>query len=221
MHIADGFLPPIWCIFWYVLSIPCVVYGITKIKKITEEFDEAKSLLAVSGAYMFIISFIPIPSPSGGCSHLTGNGLNGSIFGVAITSTLAAIVLIFQLFLLGHGGITTLGATIFAYGIVGPFVAWIIYNSIIKINFNSTIAIFFASFFGNLFTYITTSIQLGAAFPIPTFFDGFLKFLSLYIIVQLPLAIIEGLVSVFIWKSLKKYKFKLLNKLNLFGKNEI
>ncbi len=33
MHIMEGFLPPIWCLFWYILSIPVIAYGIIRIKK--------------------------------------------------------------------------------------------------------------------------------------------------------------------------------------------
>jgi cobalt/nickel transport system permease protein len=72
MHIMEGFLPLEWCLFWFILSIPVIVYGIYKIKKITEEIPESKSLIAVSGAFIFLLSSLKIPSVTGSCSHPTG-----------------------------------------------------------------------------------------------------------------------------------------------------
>ena len=56
MHIMEGYLPLEWCIVWFVISLIVVAYGILQIKKITDETPESKALLAVSGAFMFILS---------------------------------------------------------------------------------------------------------------------------------------------------------------------
>jgi len=211
----EGFLPGFWPIFWYVLSIPVVVYGIIRIKKVADEVPESKALLAVSGAFMFILSSLKIPSVTGSCSHPTGNGLGAAIFGPAAVSVLATITLVFQALLLAHGGITTLGANVFSMGIVGPFAAWGIYKLLNKWNVASSISIFFAAVFGNLFTYITTSFQLAMAFPQPTFEAALLTFLGIFAVTQIPLAIAEGFLTIVIWNQLMKYKPKLLEKLNV------
>ena len=143
MHIMEGFLPPLWCLFWYILMIPVVAWGIIQIKKTFESAPESKALLAVSGAYMFVLSSLKMPSVTGSCSHPCGNGLGAALFGPAATSVLAVIVLLFQAIILAHGGLTTLGANCFSMGIVGPFVAWAIYRALYKKN--STVAIFFAA----------------------------------------------------------------------------
>ena len=41
MHIMEGFLPPLWCLIYYIICIPFIVYGIMQIRKVTEESDEA------------------------------------------------------------------------------------------------------------------------------------------------------------------------------------
>jgi len=225
----EGFLPGFWPIVWYALSIPVVIYGIIKIKKFAEEVPESKALLAVSGAFMFILSSLKVPSVTGSCSHPTGNGLGAVTFGPAVVSVLATITLIFQAFLLAHGGITTLGANIFSMGIVGPFAAWGIWKLLNNYNASSSIAIFFAAVFGNLFTYITTSFQLALAFPEPTFQAAFSTFLGIFALTQIPLAIAEGFLIVVVWDQLMKYKPKLLEKLGVLkvklgsnnGKEEI
>ena len=95
MHIMEGFLPAEWCAVWFIISIPIVLYGVYQIKKITETTPESKALIAVSGAFMFILSSLKLPSVTGSCSHPTGNGFGAVLFGPAVTAVLASIVLIF------------------------------------------------------------------------------------------------------------------------------
>jgi cobalt/nickel transport system permease protein len=211
----EGFLPSFWPIVWYMASLPVVVYGLIRIKKIANDVPESKSLLAVSGAFMFILSSLKIPSVTGSSSHPTGNGLGSAVFGPAVVSVLATITLVFQALLLAHGGITTLGANIFSMGIAGPFAAWGIYKFLNNMNVASSICIFFAAVFGNLFTYITTSFQLALAFPEPTFQAALSTFLGIFTLTQIPLAIAEGFLTVVIWDQLVKYKPKILEKLDI------
>jgi cobalt/nickel transport system permease protein len=220
MHIMEGYLPLEWCIVWFIISIIVVAFGIYQIKKIVDETPESKALLAVSGAFMFILSSLKLPSVTGSCSHPCGNGLGAALFGPAVTAVLAAIVLIFQALLLAHGGLTTLGANIFSMGIVGPVVAWIVYKGLTKANISSTVAVFFAAFLGDLLTYVATSFQLAFAFPAPSFGTALTNFLIIFAVTQIPLAIGEGILTVIIWDRLKAYKPKLLNKLNALAPKE-
>ena len=183
MHIMEGYLPLTWCIIWFVISFIVVAFGLYQIKKIVDETPESKALLAVSGAFMFVLSSLKLPSVTGSCSHPCGNGLGAALFGPAVTAVLATIVLLFQALLLAHGGLTTLGANIFSMGIVGPLVAWIVYKGLTKANIASTIAIFFAAFLGDLLTYVATSFQLAFAFPTPTFSEALVKFLIIFAVI--------------------------------------
>ena len=220
MHIMEGYLPLEWCIVWFVVAIIVVAFGIYQIKKIVDETPESKALLAVSGAFMFILSSLKLPSVTGSCSHPCGNGLGAALFGPAVTAVLATIVLIFQALLLAHGGLTTLGANIVSMGIVGPVCAWIVYKGLTKANVSSTIAIFFAAFIGDLLTYVATSFQLAFAFPAPTFGTALTNFLVIFAVTQVPLAVGEGILTVIIWDRLKAYKPKLLDKLGSLAPNE-
>lgn len=216
----EGFLPWYWCLFWYLLSLPVVAYGIIKIKKITDKHPESKPLLAVSGAFVFILSSLKLPSVTGSCSHPTGTGLGAVLFGPAVTSVLAAIVLVFQALLLAHGGITTLGANIFSMGIVGPVAAWLIYKAVKKLGWSPSIGIFFAALFGDWLTYVTTSTQLSLAFPIPTFGEAFMKFMVIFAYTQIPLAIAEGILTVVIFEYIMKLRPDILKTLNVIGPEE-
>ncbi len=221
MHIMEGFLPWEWCLLWYLVAIPVVAYGVIRIKKITDENPESKPLLAVSGAFMFILSSLKLPSVTGSCSHPTGNGLGAVLFGPAVTSVLAAIVLVFQALLLAHGGLTTLGANIFSMGIVGPVAAWVVYKGIKKIGWGSSVGIFFAALLGDWLTYVTTATQLSLAFPIPTFGEAFVKFMVIFAYTQVPLAIAEGLLTVVIFEYIMKLRPDILRKLKVIGSEDV
>jgi cobalt/nickel transport system permease protein len=92
----EGFLPPLWCLFWYLVSLPFFIWGVKRIKVIFREHPEQKLILAVSGAFIFVLSSLKLPSVSGSSSHPTGTGLSTILYGPAITSVLATIVLVFQ-----------------------------------------------------------------------------------------------------------------------------
>jgi cobalt/nickel transport system permease protein len=217
MHIMEGFLPWQWCLFWYIVALPVVAYGVMQIKKITDEHPESKPLLAVSGAYIFVLSSLKMPSVTGSCSHPTGNGLGAVLFGPAVTSVLGAIVLVFQALLLAHGGITTLGANIFSMGIVGPVAAWLVYKGVKKIGWSASIGIFLAAVAGDWFTYVTTAVQLSLAFPIPDFGAAFVKFIVIYAYTQVPLAIAEGLLTVVIFEYILKLRPDILETLKVIS----
>ncbi len=203
----EGFLPLIWVIFWYAVSAPFIVYGVWRLKKVMSEHPESKPMLAVAGAFAFVLSSLKIPSVTGSCSHPTGTGFGAILFGPAVTSVMSAIVLLYQALLLAHGGITTLGANIFSMGIVGPVIAYFVYKALRSIaGFN--IAVFAAATLGDLATYVTTSIQLALAFPAPVggVLKSFIGFSGIFAVTQVPLAIIEGLVTMLLFKYLLELK---------------
>ncbi|MCX7988143.1 MAG: energy-coupling factor ABC transporter permease [Thermodesulfovibrio sp.] len=201
MHIGEGLLPPFWAALYYILMLPFVIKGAIKIKMADNK--DVKMLMALSGAFIFLLSALKLPSVTGSCSHPTGTGLAAILFGPFVTSFLSMIVLIFQALLLAHGGITTLGANTFSMGVVGPFVAFIIYK-FLK-NKNKSLAVFLAAFFGDFTTYIITSIQLALAFNKTGFIGSFIKFVSIFAITQIPLAIMEGILTVVIFEYIERH----------------
>ena len=216
MHIMEGYLSPAYCVLWGVLSIPFLVVGFLSIKKKITEHRRTMVLLAISGAFIFVISSLKIPSVTGSCSHMTGTGLGAMLFGPSAVSILGLIVLIFQSILLAHGGLTTIGANTFSMAIAGPFVTFGIYKLCKKLNVNKKIGIFLAAALGDLFTYCVTAGQLALAYPSA---DGGIaasmaKFLGVFAVTQLPLAVIEGLLSVAIISVIEAYAKNELADLN-------
>jgi cobalt/nickel transport system permease protein len=216
MHIMEGYLPASHAIGWGIVSAPFVIYGARRITKLVREKPEVKLLLGASGAFVFVLSALKIPSVTGSCSHPTGTGLSAVLFGPTVTTVLGTIVLLFQSLLLAHGGLTTLGANVFSMAIVGPFVAYFLYRSITKAGLGISIAVFFAACLGDLATYITTAMQLAIAFPDPVGGIGgaATKFLGVFALTQIPLAISEGLLTVVVVNLLQKYSRRELSLLN-------
>ena len=199
MHIAEGYLPPTWCVLWGAVCVPFVVAGFFSIKKKVEAAPRAKLLLAMCGAFAFVLSALKLPSFTGSCSHPTGVGLGAILFGPMTMAVLGLIVLLFQALLLAHGGITTLGANVFSMAVAGPIVSWLVYKLLRKAHAPAAVAVFAAAALGDLFTYVVTSFQLGIVT------GSLAQYLVVFAVTQIPLAIAEGLLTVVVFNVLEKY----------------
>jgi cobalt/nickel transport system permease protein len=221
MHIMEGFLPYNWAAFWWLAMIPFVISGVRSIKKTVTEHPSLKMLLGMAGAFAFVLSALKIPSVTGSSSHPTGVGLGTILFGPTAMTVLGMIVLIFQALLLAHGGITTLGANTFSMGIVGPFVSYGIYKGAKKLGAPLWLSVFLSATLGDLMTYVTTSFQLGLAFPASGgVMASVLKFMSIFAFTQVPLAISEGILTVMVINVLSAYSQKELQILSVFTGKE-
>ena len=206
MHIMEGYLPGGFCIAWGVICLPFLWMGFRSIRKSLNENRRVLPLLAMAGAFIFVISSLKIPSVTGSCSHMTGTGLGALLFGPGAVSILGLIVLLFQAILLAHGGLTTLGANVFSMAVAGPFVSYGVYRLCQKGGVNKRLAVFLAAALGDLFTYCVTAFQLAAAHHSDVSIGGaFAKFLAVFAPTQIPLAVIEGILTVLIIAALETY----------------
>ena len=164
MHIMEGYLPVKWSIAWGVIFIPFFLFGLKSIGKIVKQDPKKKVLLALCGAFVFVLSALKIPSVTGSCSHPTGVGLGAIMFGPSVMFVLGTIVLIFQALLLA-------------------------------------MPVFLAAAIGDLATYTITSIQLALAFPDPSggVMASAIKFLGIFFMTQIPIAIAEGILTVIVY----------------------
>lgn len=207
MHVMEGYLPGGHCILWGAVCIPFLVIGFMSMKKSIEANRKSMVLIAMAGAFIFIISSLKIPSVTGSCSHMTGTGLGAILFGPTAVSVLGLIVLIFQAILLAHGGLTTLGANCFSMAIAGPVFSYLLYILLKKAKVNRRVSVFFAAALGDLFTYCVTAIQLALAYPSAEggVMASAVKFLGIFAPTQVPLAIVEGILTVIVIVALENY----------------
>jgi cobalt/nickel transport system permease protein len=223
MHIMEGFLPLSWALFWWVIALPCVIFGIYQLKKVLEMDREALPLLGVTGGFIFILSSLKLPSVTGSCSHPTGTGLSVICFGPWITSVVCAIVLLFQSLFLAHGGLSVLGANIVSMGIVGPLAGYGGYRSLRNTRKNMYLTVFLVCALADLFTYFTTSFQLALAYPaeVGGIMSSLVLFMGVFAITQIPLAIVEGVVLTLVFKYIVQLKPEILLRLKVFPEQKI
>jgi cobalt/nickel transport system permease protein len=220
MHIMEGFLPMKWAFIWWVLMLPFLAAGIHVARKKVAIQPEVKTMLGLSTAFAFVLSALKLPSVTGSSSHATGIGLGTLLFGPIIMSVVGFIVLLFQAMLLAHGGISTLGANAFSMAVVGPFATYGVYILFRKLPIGLKFTVFFATAIGNLATYTMTSLQLAIAFPDPSsgLIGAFVKFVAVFGVTQIPLALTEGILTVVVMNFLLKYNASELHMLNFLRK---
>jgi len=223
MHIMEGFLPATFCLLWYLLCVPFWIKGVRDLSKLVREKRSTLLLLGAAGGFCFVLSSLKIPSVTGSCSHPTGVGLGAILFGPWIMTILGTIVLTFQALLLAHGGITTLGANTFSMAIVGSFVAYGVYKGTRHLGWPMWLSVFLAAALADLLTYVTTAMQLAWAFPDPSsgFAGSATKFMGIFAVTQIPLAVSEGLLTVLIMAYLVKYSRSELDEIGLLRHGQV
>ena len=218
MHIMEGYLEPIWCLVWFLVMIPFFYFGVVKLRQILREHPEQKMIVALSGAFIFLLSSLKLPSVTGSSSHPTGTGIAVVFYGVGVCAVLSTIVLVFQALLIAHGGFTTLGANCVSMGIIGPLFGLIIWKILRKAGAGVFISMFGAAAVADFMTYVVTANNA-------SFVDAFVDFMSVYAVTQVPLAIIEGLVLAMFAQYLSTTRpdvFEIADKNNInpFAKEE-
>jgi len=204
MHIAEGYLPLFWCIVWYACFAPFLIWGIRSASKATQGNLTLKMVLGMAAAFCFVLSALKIPSVTGSSSHPTGTGLGMALFGPSTMGLLGFIVLVFQALLLAHGGLTTLGANAFSMAVAGPFAGYAVLLLLRKLKCPTWACVFAGAFVADLATYVVTSLELALAFSSGTspFAANLLKFLTVFAVTQLPLAVVEGIVTVMAYNAI-------------------
>jgi cobalt/nickel transport system permease protein len=204
MHIAEGFLPPAHAVGWTLAAAPFVVHGARAVVREVRENPESTLLLGAAGAFTFVLSAIKLPSVTGSSSHPTGTGAGAILFRPPVMALLGTVVLLFQALLLAHGGLTTLGANAFSLAVVGPWAGYGAYRLTRALGGGLLPGVFAGMAVADLATYATTALQLALAFPDAQ--SGFLgaaaKFLGVFALTQVPLAIGEGLLGVLLFRAL-------------------
>lgn len=223
MHIMEGYLPAAFALVWFLAAAPFWVKGVFAARRLVEEKRSTLLLLGAAGGFCFVLSALKLPSVSGSCSHPTGIGLGAILFGPWIMTLIGAIVLLFQALLLAHGGITTLGANSFSMAIVGSFVAWGMYKGSRRLGVPLWLAVFLGAALSDLATYMTTSLQLAWAFPDPIsgFSGSTAKFMGIFAVTQIPLALSEGLLTSLIMMYLVKYSRTELDEIGLLRQGQV
>ena len=195
MHISDGVLglPVHAC--GSTLAAALTVYSLKKVK------NEDIPAISVMTAAFFVVSLIHIKmGPVSG--HLMLNGLVGIILGLSAFPAIL-VALFFQAIMFQHGGITTLGVNSLSMGIPA-LLAYSIFKlrafSKSKEGFIISALSFISAFSSVMFSAFFISLFLVSAG------NEFFETAKIVLAIHAPIAVIEGLITVFIISFLYKVK---------------
>ncbi|MDT3699442.1 MAG: energy-coupling factor ABC transporter permease [Thermincola sp.] len=224
MHIQDGFLTGQWAVIWSGAATVFVAKGIYDVKKQAQNIPMFKPMLGLVSAAVFFISLLPIPVPiTGTSSHPCGTPLAAILVGPFVSVILSATALLLQALFFAHGGITTLGANVMAQGVIGSLAGYAIFRLGRKSGLSLGFAAGAAGFIGDLAVYSASALELALGMPgvhSMTTSKAFVTFLGLYIPTQLPLAILEGLVTGAMLTYIAKVRPDILYNLGLLPRPE-
>lgn len=195
MHIADGVIPPVQAVIWFVACAPFVVVALRSWRR-GDEDRLARPLVATAAALVLVLSTVEIPLPLGTSAHACGVGLTAILLGArrAILAALAAVVL--QAFLLGHGGVTAIGADLASMGIAGALAARAVFRVIRAARSPLGPASALAALAACLATYALASLQLALALAAPGAFQTtLLGVAAAYAPAEMPMAALEAAIT--------------------------
>ncbi len=234
MHISEGILPLNWALFWSVVAVPFVAWGLYRLKRQSTVDLSFKPLVGLMAAVVFIISCMPVPVPTAGtCSHPTGVAISAILLGPAISVIVSTVALLIQALFLAHGGLSTLGANVVSMGIMGSFAGYLTFKALRKITshmpfFNENrkwrLAVpgFMAGLMADWATYAMTSIELATGIRGDSeFLPLFVQILIAFMPTQLPLGILEGAMTAGMVTLLYKKRPDILVKMRVLKPEEV
>lgn len=198
MHLSEGVLPAAHAAAWTGAAALAVAVSVRSLRRRNREGGPAERALLTTGtALLFAATLLPIPVPvAGATSHLCATPLLGLLLGPATVAAPAALVLLLQALFFGHGGLTTLGANTVSLGVVGPFAVAGLAALLLRARVPGRVAAGVACALGQLAVYVADAVVLGAALAGEKSFGFWVgRILAGFAPIQLPLAVVEGVLS--------------------------
>ncbi|MGB9838545.1 energy-coupling factor ABC transporter permease [Methanothermobacter sp.] len=202
MHIPDGIIP-LWqsAVYWAVALVNIGIFFYIFSKKPGKEKRIAGTGLFAAAAA--VASSISVPSPFGVPVHFFLIPLAAIILGPLTAVMVAVLCLLVQFFMLGMGGITSMGANILTMGIGLGIGTYGVYHVLSELD--RGLAVFSATFLGIMIaTALHIMILLAAGVAGPEMLMSTL--IPFYIFV----GVVEGAASMFIFSFLERMKPELI-----------
>lgn len=144
MHIPDGFLSVAVSIGLWVLSAIAVAYAL---RRVSGDLDERKvPLMGVLAAAIFAGQMLNFAVAGGTSGHLMGAAIATILLGpwaaiLVMTSVVGVQALIFQ-----DGGLLALGGNIFNMGVIGVFVSYFVYRTLLRVLGERAVSVYVSGF---------------------------------------------------------------------------
>jgi len=160
--------------------------------------------MAGATSLLFAGTLMPLPVPVvGATSHICLTPLLALLVGIRRIIWPTFFILLLHAMFFAHGGITTLGVNTLTLGLIGPLVTVAVWNVLQRAGAKGAVGFALACCIGGLSVYVTDAVVLAMALadtanPSTTFGVVLLGFAP----VQVPLSILEAVVSVYILRAL-------------------
>lgn len=222
MHISEGILPFNWAVFWFMAALPFVVFGMRKLTMLSRNDVSMKPLVGLMAAVVFVISCMPIPVPTAGtCSHPGGTAIPAILLGPGVSILVTAVALLIQALFLAHGGLSTWGADIVSMGVMGALTGFAVFRGLRKVNVSLSASAFLAGMLSDWAIYLTTSVQLAAGIKgDDALMPLFAKIVIAFVPTQIPLGILEGVMTAGMVSLLVRRRADLLIRLGVIQQKE-
>jgi len=120
-------------------------------------------------------------------------------------------VLLLQALFLAHGGLSTLGANAFAMAVMGSLGAYLVIQLTKSWKASPYLKGFLAGLLADWLTYLTTAFQLAIALKgNESFSELFIKVLLAFIPTQVPIGLLEGVITGALVSAIAKRREDLL-----------
>ncbi|MDP1808163.1 MAG: energy-coupling factor ABC transporter permease [Actinomycetota bacterium] len=128
MHIPDGYLSPQTYGAMYAVMAPLWWRAAARVRAALPKKN--LPLVAMAGAFSFVIMMFNIPIPGGTTGHAVGGALAAIVLGPWAAMVAVSTALVIQALVFGDGGITAIAANCFTMAFIMPFSAFYIYRFI-------------------------------------------------------------------------------------------
>lgn len=212
MHLAEGMLPLPQAAAWTAIAVPVLIWSIRGEQLQRRKEPSSGIVMASVTSVLFAATLLPLPVPVvGATSHICLTPLFALIVGLRRILWPTFFVLLLQAIFFAHGGLTTLGVNTLTLGLLGPMVSVGLWSMLRKFGANNALGFAVACGVGGLSVYIIDALVLAAALanvasPSTTFISVLVGFAP----VQLPLSVLEAVVSVKIVQLLASRRADLL-----------
>lgn len=196
MHIPDGLIPVEQAAVYWLISLIILAFSFYYYSR-KADLTKRLVLTGILTAITIVATSVTLPSPMGIPMHFFIIPLVVLILGPFNASLVSFLALLVQAFLLGMGGVTTLGVNVLDMGIILSFVVYVVYK--VFANVNERLAIFISTVAGILAATVTQIVVLTIANT--TSLDVLLASLLPY---YLMIGIIEGIINIVILEFISR-----------------
>lgn len=212
MHLSEGVLPSLQALAWSALAAPTVLWSLRGEQRWRQDRPASSVIMAGATSLLFAGTLLPLPVPVvGATSHICLTPVLALIVGVRRMVWPTFFVLLLQAVFFAHGGLTTLGVNTLTLGLLGPLTAAGLWAALRRLGAHGAFGLALACGLGGLSVYVADAVVLAGALsdvtaPTTTFVAVLLGFAP----VQVPLAILEAVVSLGIVRLLANHRPDLL-----------